>query len=397
MPEEYYLNAGFDTGLGSGKPMPPAIQRYVEELGIHYLFAAPPDGSVIVHPRIPEDFFQYTEDSGLSLPKVKYYPDNTPGSVFVPFGWDGLAVEMSRSYAINHADSHPSLETVKRVNSKQYSVRLAEVLEQGKSKSIIFSCDKKILEFLSKHPDDEWLLKTEHGNSGTGHKRIRKQQSLPQAWIEQRSGEGQAIILEPWFHRCLDIATTFQLSKTGEVKQIAFHEIINTAEGAFTGIVMEKDNGKIREWKHCLSKTAEQVGHALFRDGYYGPVSLDSFVWMDGKGKKRIRKLVEINARLWMGLPIHRLSEQLTGAKCLLWRLFAGNKLYLHEDYTKLKDEVDGFIKQRGRSGSVTVLSPLTIIQDGNRKRPKKVGILFTGSERAQVEELERDFTRFFS
>jgi len=53
------------------------------------------------------------------------------------------------------------------------------------------------------------------------------------------------------------------------------------------------------------------VAKRLHLEGYFGPVSIDVYVWRDeDSGKLRFRPLVDLNARCSMAYPVHGLSRR---------------------------------------------------------------------------------------
>ena len=54
---EYFLNADFDIALGDIERPSSAMQNFIEELSIHYIFAGLPVDSVIVYPELPSEYF----------------------------------------------------------------------------------------------------------------------------------------------------------------------------------------------------------------------------------------------------------------------------------------------------------------------------------------------------
>ncbi|MEM7233786.1 MAG: hypothetical protein AAF517_16540 [Planctomycetota bacterium] len=60
-----------------------------------------------------------------------------------------------------------------------------------------------------------------------------------------------------------------------------------------------------------MTTNAERVGRLLFDAGYRGPISIDSWMYLDAGCRARLRTLGEINARLSFGFVARALAELL--------------------------------------------------------------------------------------
>jgi hypothetical protein len=394
--KEYFLNADFDISLNSERPRSHDLRSFVEELSVHYIFAASPGDSVIVYPQIPDEYFGYIENTGLQLPKIIYFPEVTPDSIYVPFGWNGMAMKMSEAYHESIKNRMPLPEVVKKVNSRLYSSELEMKIDPGSYESHVCHTLSEIEKLVGRPSDREWLLKTNHGNSGIGHRRIGPKQEFPSAWIERELALEEPLILEPWYNRIMDIGSNFELTPEGEVKGLVFHETLNTDTGAFAGVRLYPNEAWLESWRGKIEDTVRRVAEGLFHEGYMGPVSLDSFVWKDENGDRRLRSLVEINARHSMALPAHGLWEQLEKGGVLVWRLYASDNLILPDSYKELKRVLSKEEMGFGHQAKLVFTSPLTIIYKDKTIQPRRTGVLFFGEHELALEQIQEKFDSCF-
>ena len=79
---EHFLNADFDASL-TGRPslLGTDDPTYLHEMAWHFLFAAGPEDSVILHAPLPAAFRGYLEAKGLPPPRTVLHPDFTPAAV----------------------------------------------------------------------------------------------------------------------------------------------------------------------------------------------------------------------------------------------------------------------------------------------------------------------------
>ncbi|MBF0431783.1 MAG: hypothetical protein HQK83_10920 [Fibrobacteria bacterium] len=400
LPREFFCNVDFDIRLGMGESgktqnLSNAITEYVHEIAPHFLFAGDPSDTVIVHHEIPHAFFNYLGNQDLDCSRVRIYPDISPHSILVPFGWDAHAETIREKYQPGTQPLHPEFDGVKQANSKVFSSRLAMEIDDVYSEIRIIKDKDFLIEFLTSCSDEELLLKTEFGHSGMGHKRIMPGNPLPLSWVTSVFEEGcQAVIVEPWMKRKFDIGICFNVSKKGSIRNIRFHELINTAEGSFAGILVENNHARIKPWDSNLNETVQRVGEELNAIGYFGPVNIDAFVWEDSSGHSCLRSLVEINARMTMADPVYGLWNKLDRRGTLLWRFYSSRKLQLPDNYEELVQQLDEVKSRIG--GEIYLVSPLELLSENGPFTPKKVSVAFFADSSKIVNTLHNAFNRRF-
>jgi hypothetical protein len=391
---EYLINADFDLSLRPNRSAETVDGRgqQASEMPYHLLFLGVGGDSVLVDSAPDEAFLAYLERAGLSRPAISVLPGKTPDAQFVPFGWNEEAAIINNSYTPPAAS--PPLDIVRRVNGRRFAAELERELFEGDEILGVFDTPDEIEACIaSRPPDEEWLLKSEHGNAGLGNRRLRSPSlSQPDREIMRRLlAEDACVLVEKWRNRVLDIATAFELDRDGIVKDLCAYEVVNTADGAYIGSIFDRASEIVRPWLPAVTDAAQKVAWRLAREGYFGPVCLDHFVWSDG-GDRRLRPLSDLNARLQVSAPILRLWRSWGADRVVYWRLFATRKLRLPPDYRELETALgsDAFDAKRRRGALVT--SPFQIA--GQRLR--RVGVLLAGDSREEIDAMDRSLRERF-
>jgi hypothetical protein len=352
----------------------------------HLLFFGTGGDSVLVDAAPDEDFLEYLERAGLSRPVTGASAGLTPGAKFVPFGWNEEAAAINRSYT--RPASHPPLDAVKRVNGRRFAARLERELFASDEVLGVFEAPDEIEACISSRPpDEEWLLKSEHGNAGLGNRRLRSPElsQSDREVMRRLFAEDACVLVEKWRNRVLDIATVFELDADCTVRDLYAYEVVNTADGAYIGSIFENDSEILDPWLPAVSDVALRVAERLAEEGYFGPVCLDHFVWSEGDDR-RLRPLADLNARLQVSAPMLRLWRSWGADRVVYWRLFAARKLRLPPDFLELEMALGGDAFDAGSRRGILVTSPSQVAGRSLRR----VGVLLAGDSRAEVEEMDR-------
>jgi hypothetical protein len=166
---------------------------------------------------------------------------------------------------------------------------------------------------------------------------------------------------------------------------------VNTADGAFIGVLLDDASPQIKRWRDELLQAAAAIARRLGREGYFGPVGCDAFVW-DSGGEHRLRPLCDLNARLCMSAPAIRVWRRWGGDRVVYWRLFSSAKLRLPDSIRELESALGGDSFDPASRCGALLTSPLAI---GGR-RPLRFGVLLAGRSRDEVEGLDRRLRKAF-
>lgn len=385
---EYFINADFDLSLRPKRRAETVDGRgqQASEMPYHLLLFGTGGDSVRVDAAPEEEFLAYLERAGLSRPMTSVLPGQKTDARFVPFGWNNEAEEINGSYA--RPASHPPLDVVRRVNGRRFAAKLERELFEGDEILGVFDAPDEIEACIaSRPPEEEWLLKSEHGNAGLGNRRLGSS-SLSESDREvmrRLLSEDACVLVEKWRNRVLDIATVFELDGDGIVRDLFAYEVVNTADGAYIGSIFDRASEIVDPWLPAVTDVALGVAERLTEEGYFGPVCLDHFVWSE-RGDRRLRTLADLNARLQVSAPMLRLWRSWDADRVVYWRLFASRKLRLPSDYLDLETALGGDAFDAVNRRGILITSPFDVAG----KKLRRFGVLLAADSRAEVEAMDR-------
>ncbi|MDT3426273.1 hypothetical protein J2Z22_001799 [Paenibacillus forsythiae] len=205
----------------------------------------------------------------------------------------------------------PGIDTVKRVNSKIYSARLTgELLGKGFGKPVYSAEELSALGrgLLAEHGSA--LVKDPFGVSGKGNMLLQSQASLERvaSYIRRQEGEGKAVafVIEPFLDVECDFSCQFDIMRDGSFHLVGLQKIFNR-QFAYLGSESMDAAGREALERAGYFDVLLQAAGRLYKDGYFGPVCIDSMLLKDGT----LVPIVEINARKSMGFINHRLDQAL--------------------------------------------------------------------------------------
>jgi hypothetical protein len=391
MPFEYLLNADFDLSLRPRFRGGRGVAAQVMALRPHVLLAGGPEDSVLLPEALPEPFLAYLDGKGVPVPRVTVEPATRREATLAPFGWNRAAAELNRCY--DRPAPHPPLEVVRRVNGRRFSVELQRELGVAGDVVGVFGALEALERALAREAPavHGFVVKADHGNAGLGNRRLRGSSlsEVDRRFVSGLLAEDDAVVLERWSPRRLDLSTTFTVTAGGEAEGVQVHEVVTTTDGGFVGAVFEAGGEMVAPWRDDLGLCAAAVARRLAAEGYFGPVCVDAFVGSDG----RLRPLVDLNARAHVSAPALRLFRGLGGQVTVYWRFFSARKLDLPRDEVELDHVlgVDAFAPDPPRGALLTV--PLRRCDE--RPQPR-LGVVFVAPRREDVLAMEGRFRKRF-
>ncbi|WP_025689052.1 hypothetical protein [Paenibacillus zanthoxyli] len=210
-----------------------------------------------------------------------------------------------------YASEVPGLETVKRVNSKIYSTRLTgDLLGESFGHPVYSAEELSVLghSLLAEH--GSVLIKDPYGVSGKGNMLLQSKASLERvaSYIRKQEGEGKttAFVIEPYLDVECDFSCQFDIMRDGSFQLIGMQKTLNR-QFAYLGSESMDAEGQRAIERAGYFDVLRQAADRLYKDGYYGPVCIDSMMLKDGT----LVPIVEINARKSMGFINHRLDQVL--------------------------------------------------------------------------------------
>lgn len=318
-------------------------------------------------------------------------PSIRAGAALTPVGWNQRAVELNQQY--DRPSRHPPAEVVRVVNSKVFARGVEQRLDPAAPISHICRTLEQVEHILADSLDREpdWLAKMEHANAGLGNRRLPKAPltGSDRKWVSEAMSEGP-ILLEQWLPRLMDLSTLFVVGEDAEISELSAHETVHTASGAVIGAIYDPNSRRVRPWLDRLTEAAREVARAVSAEGYWGPVCLDSFVWGDSAGSSNLRPIVEINARQHASAPWQRLAGEWGG--CVYGRFATVRKFELPETYRDFERAVGDLAWDAQARRGILLTSPLWYEEQGQRRRPRKLGLVFRGRDRSDVMKMEQTF-----
>jgi len=399
MAREYEFNVDFDLSLRPrlrGMPVG-ELSRQIGEMAWHVAFFGDHNDAVRVSGPVPDDYLDSLHRNGLVPPELTIRPAIRSERRLSPFGWSRSAIELNRRYRA--PAPHPEWRVVRRVNGRSFAVGLEQELVEGETPAAAFGCLDDLEAFLATQAEIQggWIAKANHGNAGLGNRRLRLRElgDRNRLWIRRLFEEDDRVLVEPWRRRVLDLGVSFELYPDGGIADHVVSEVVNTAEGAFIGAIFEPAPSGLDPWLDDLERTVEVVAARLHGEEYFGPVHLDAFVW-EQDGSKRLRPLVDLNARSNMSWTARRLWDSWERPAVFYWRFFTRRRLHLPETHQELEEAIGDDRFDPARHHGVLVTSPLWVVEDGRRRRLQKTGVLFVADTRHGVLAQERRFRERF-
>lgn len=233
------------------------------------------------------------------------------GQALIPWG----ASEGARAVAerLGLTLDAPPIEVVRRVNDKAFSHALEARLGVGLPRSTLVASSVDLgLALAAFSPGESAVLKEPLGFGGQGRLLVRGPRLTPaqEAWVAPRLASGP-LLVEPWLARVGSYSTQIDVTQGGSVRLVGMLRGMDTAGGRYQGSAVGGIPGAVAG---MLATVAVEVGRALAAEGYYGPAGIDAFSWDDGN-RRRLRPLVEINARMTFGLVALRWIQRLGGGR----------------------------------------------------------------------------------
>ncbi len=382
----HYLNTDFDVSL---RPRPRQLERQglarqVDELSVQGVLGADGGDSVLIRAEVPEPFLTYLDRCGLPVPRLLAHPQIDSTTRLAPFGWSAEAIELNR----RHVDpvDHPPLSTVRRVNARSFALELEAELFAGTSAGAVVASVDELEAYLSDHGRaNGWVVKAEHGNSALANHRLAEPylSEVDRRFVEGRLAEDDRLIVEPWLSRERDWSVVFEVPF--ESRTLRIHETIGTRDGALIGALFAPA-GDGTPHDEELASASGRIARRLEEEGYFGPVCLDAFSWHDGD-RLRLRPLVDLNCRRSMSDGAYRLWRQTAPEHTLYYRFFNRRRLELPGDVRQTASALADDAYDPARRRGTLLASPLEY---------GKLAVVFLGSDRREVFELERRFRERF-
>ncbi|MGG0815398.1 hypothetical protein ABE142_22425 [Paenibacillus alvei] len=219
------------------------------------------------------------------------------------------AAELVQKYRLD--GSIPSPETVIQVNSKAYSLCLAQQLGLNPSGQLVedaASAERLGAELLNKH--GKLILKDPYGVSGSGNMVVDSSISLTRLSeyfrAQERAGKHVQLLVEPWLTKQADFSCQLYIAPNGQIELLGVQRMENRQLN-YGGSYAADARLLNRLAEAGYFEQMEKLAVRMYEDGYFGPVCVDSMLLYNGE----VYPVVEINARHSMGMLNHCLDVHL--------------------------------------------------------------------------------------
>jgi hypothetical protein len=205
------------------------------------------------------------------------------------------------------SEAHPSVEVLRRVNSRAFASALGATLPGA---AFVTALDAALAHLEAPSAvSDAWRVKRAFGMTGRGQRVVvaRSVTDADRAFVRASVAEGGvqiepnvAIVEEYAIHGVIEVDGA---RRTGRlVRQRC------DARGAWLATERMDDSTASSDSSPPLARRlvveAERVAGALFEAGYFGPFGVDAYTYRDPAGALRLQPRSEINARYTMGFGI---------------------------------------------------------------------------------------------
>ncbi len=216
---------------------------------------------------------------------------------------------------------HCTPEIAADANDRRFCLNVASSEEYRLPGTTLIEGMSELDHYIASAPlgeGDAWVAKVPF--SASGRDRVSRHGRLLQGEMRVRTERlltrFGALLIEPWVPRIADYGECGIVGNSmADTCIFAPHRLYSDNTGVFRGIriadsEVESELGPVffRE----LNATAHAVATSLFEIGYRGPFGVDSFVYSDRAGNRRLQSLCEINARISFGL-VARAHAELSG------------------------------------------------------------------------------------
>lgn len=195
----------------------------------------------------------------------------------------------------------PDLETAVRVNSKIYSNRLLDSINQKSYGTEVKSAEEMVAIGNTLLMQGPYLLKDPYGVSGKGNLLIdseaMQQRIARHIHTQEDRGLRSLFLLEPLLAKKTDFSSHWIVQKNGDKELISVQYMMNHLQN-YGGSIHADEAFRAKLTSKGYFQVIEKALQVLVEDGYHGYVCFDSMILENGE----IVPIVEINARKSMGL-----------------------------------------------------------------------------------------------
>lgn len=200
------------------------------------------------------------------------------------------------------------------VNHRRFCAALGQTLPDAQ---FVETVDEMNALLSRPSPTGEWLCKRPLGFAGRGQRRIAAEEGVRLhsrednlRWLMESVPQG-GLQIEP------HVSIVAEFSLHGLVRRNGRHSLGQVCQQqvdehrAWSGATAVLSYPLSTAQRQQLQDETERVAVALTSAGYFGPFSVDSYVWQAAVGEQRLNPRSEINARMTMAYPVGMGSQWL--------------------------------------------------------------------------------------
>lgn len=307
-------NFDFEWRLAQGPrpPLPASLQRLNHELALTWLAVANPDDAILCPARLPLELRpalqqQWSAVAGRTWPRfIESLADVDTQDELTPWGWtESVLAEWS---AVGRtAPLTPSLEVVRRVNSRAFSAALEDEWSCGPEGASLVRSLTELYEQLRRHvnrhgPDARWVLKANYCHSAR-ERLLGCGGALPtndEAWATARLARDGVLAWEPWLEIVEEVGLQWEVPRDGPPQLIGITPLLTDAAGRYRGSLFGIPESELRNWQAAID-TTRAAAERLQAAGYWGPLGIDACRYRTSEQEISLRPLQDLNARWTMG------------------------------------------------------------------------------------------------
>ena len=382
----HYFNVDFDLKLAEREPSP--LRRATAEATMYALVMGNPHDRVILDSYPDRAYGEYLRSHGIDPPLPVGNRDRLSRCTPAPWGWNEEAVARFRALGIS--PHHPPLDVVRRVNARDFCFSIATRRTMGVPGGRMFTDERHLRDHLRRDGSFPCVVKPMHGNSGIGFLVVHSVNDLPDRNdLRNAPRPTGTVIVEPWLDRMIDMSTGFTLMKDGGMRGLSHHRTFNSANGVFYGIDLTPGDDSLAPWREQLDNAAREAAGALHREGYFGHVGIDSFVFKSRHGGSELAAMVEINARQTMSTLARCLRERLAPGRHCRFLLVPSGRYRTIESYDHLRSALKESAFRPAERKGIFTWTPLRFHYNSAVHPPRRLGFFIAADNADDIGHYE--------
>lgn len=203
-----------------------------------------------------------------------------------------------------------SIKILRKLNSKAFSLRYS-----GLEKAQLLHNEEELKTWMDNTPGEK-VIKGCFGLSGQGNRRVENSLLTPLllAFCQKEWQQHGAVVGEPWVHRVLDFSTQWFIHPMGPIEFLGSTRFSTDPSGVYQGTLAGPEALLFKDYLSLLEVHKEKAKEALKemqKEGYFGHVGIDAFLYLKEGNILRLNPVVEINGRQTMSWVALKLQQKI--------------------------------------------------------------------------------------